>query len=680
MNDNPLFDLQFHHHPLPFSRVRPEHIVPALEKALAEARDQIQAIESNPEPPTFANTILALEAADEWADRISSVFFHLLNVDGGPELQALSREIPPMLAKFGNDVSLNPVLSNRVETLHRQRQELHLAPEQRTALENHHLHFARNGALLPPDDQKTLREIDQRLSVCAPNFAENVLKATQAYAIWVDDERVVEPLPAGARSTARKAAENENRGGEWKFTLDMPSFIAFMTYAPDAELRKRMYLAYQTRCVEGEFENLRLIREILELRDRRAKLLGYENHATYVLERRMARDLETLNAFYDRLIPVVMPAARKDLEEIRVHKESLTGESELHPWDFAFYAEKLKKAKYDLDQEALRPFFEYESTLNAVFALCRKLFHLHFEPTDALPVYREDVKTYRVEDQRDKRLIGHLYLDPFPRPTKRPGAWMNNLLGQGLWNGGVQRPDVVIVANFTPPSDGPALLTFDEARTLFHEFGHALHELLSECTCRSVAGTHVFWDFVELPSQLMENWLTEPEFLREFALHHETGEAIPEAFIERIQASQSFLKGYQGARQLNFGLLDLAWHTTPPADLGSDLIAFEREATRDFQLFPPHPGTAMSPSFQHIFSGGYSAGYYSYKWAEVLEADVFSVFKENGLFDPATAESLRENILSKGGSRPPMDLFTAFRGREPDPDALLRRDGLLPVQ
>ena len=676
---NPFLLLKTRHHPLPFSDVNPADIVPALQAALDEARARIREIETCAAPPDFENTILAMEAADEWADRIASVFYHLLNVDGGPELQALAREIPPLLAAYSNDITLSKDLSRRVETLYNQSAELDLTGEQATVLENHHLHFQRNGALLPEEQQQSLREIDRRLSVLAPQFAEHVLNATQAREIRVSDPATVAPIPSGARAAAKKAAEAAGRPDEWKFTLDMPSYIAFMTHAPDADLRREMYLAYQSRCVDGEWSNLRLIREILDLRSQRARLLGYGNHAEYVLARRMAGDLDTLNAFYDRLLPVVLPAAKRDVEEVRLHKESLTGDTELHPWDFAYYSEKLRKAKYDLDQEELRPYFEYQATLEAVFALCRSLFHLRFTPVSDLPVYNPEVQTFRVDDLRDGSLVGYLYLDPFPRATKRPGAWMNNLLGQGLWDGKVRRPDVVIVANFTPPADGSSLLTLDEARTLFHEFGHALHELLSQCTCRSVAGTHVFWDFVELPSQLLENWLTEPEFLRAHARHHETGEPLPERLIERIQAGQTFLKGYQAARQISFGLLDLAWYTTPPDEIGEDLIAFERNALKDITLFPPQPGTALSPAFQHIFSGGYAAGYYSYKWAEVLEADVFSVFQEKGLFDPETADRLRETILSKGGSAPPMDLFTAFRGREPDPDALLRRDGLLPA-
>lgn len=651
--------------------------MPALDAALEEARRRVSAIAESREPATLENTVLALEAADEWADRISSVFFHLLNVDGGPELQALSREIPPKLSAFSSDVRMNPALFARIRELYERRESLDLDAEAATALENHYLGFVRNGASLPEAEQEQLREIDARLSVLGPQFAEHVLKATQAYACWIEDAEKVAALPASARSSAKKAAEAEGRPDEWKFTLDMPSYIAFMTYMPDEALRRGMYAAYAGRCLEGEHGNLPLIREILELRDRRAKLLGYADHTAYTLERRMVGNLETLREFYDRLLPVVMPAARRDVEQVRAFKQEQSGGEELHPWDYAYWSEKLKKAAYDLDQEALRPYFEFESTLNAVFTLCDRLFSLRFVPVKDLPVYREEVRTFRVEDAREGGLVGHLYIDAFPRPTKRPGAWMNDLLGQGLWDGAVRRPDVGIVANFTPPGDGPSLLTFDEARTLFHEFGHALHELLSDCRIRSVAGVNVFWDFVELPSQLMENWLTEPEFLRMTARHYETGEALPEEWIERIQKSLTFQKGYQAARQITFGLLDLAWHTTPPAELGEDLTAFERRVLEPLSLFPPVPGTAMSPSFQHIFSGGYAAGYYSYKWAEVLEADVFSRFQEHGLFDRGTADRLRDCILSRGGSRPPMELFLAFQGREPDPEALLRRDGLL---
>ena len=666
------------HPPIPFDDVNPSQLLPALEQALTRAKANIEHLLANPAPPTLENTLIPLEACDEEADRIAALYFHLLNVDSTPELQALSKEIPPRLSAFASDLRFNPDLYDRITALWDRRHVCGLTPEETNALKNHLQAFQRNGASLPPDEQNQLRKIDHQLSILAPRFTDNVLKETQAYRLWIEEEALVAPLPASARAAARQTAGKEGRPHAWAFTLDMPSYIAFMTYCPESELRRDLYLAYHQRCIRGEYSNLEVIRELLSLRHRRARLLGYPHHAAYTLERRMARDLNTLERFYETMLPRVMPAARRDLEEIRTLKESQTGESDLHPWDYAFWAEKLKQSAYQLDQEALRPYFEYNATLQAVFALCEHLFSLRFVAVNDLPVYSQEITTYRVEDCRDHRLMGHLYIDPFPRAAKRPGAWMNSLLCQGRWNGTVQRPDVAIVANFTPPVDGPSLLTLDEARTLFHEFGHALHELLSECTLRSVAGVNVFWDFVELPSQLLENWLTEPEFLRKHARHVQTGETIPNEFIERIQDAKHFQKGYQALRQITFGKLDLAWHTTDPNALGEDLLAFEHKAIADLALFPRQPGTALSPAFQHIFSGGYAAGYYSYKWAEVLEADVFSVFEQNGLFHRPTADRLRETILSKGGSLPPMELFREFLGREPDPKALLRRDGLLP--
>ncbi len=676
MNENPLFDLEYQHAPLPLDRVKTEHFVPAIDAALIKAREAIAAITANPAEPDFANTILALEASDEWLDRVSAVFFHLLHVDAGEDLQALGREIPPKLSDFRNDVVMNAALFARVDALSQNKERLHLTDEQSTVLENHLQAFRRNGASLSAEDQATLREIDQALSTCSPTFAEHVLKATQAFALWTDDQDLVDALPESARAQAKSLASAANRENEWKFTLDAPSFIAFMTYAPDAALRKEMWTAYSSRCVEGEFSNLDLIRKIIDLRYSRARLLGYRDHVHYTLERRMAANRETLQKFYDDLIPVVMPAARRDLEAVRACKQADTGEAELFPWDYAYYAEKCKQQTFELNQEDLRPWFEFESTLGAVFSLLKRLFDVRFLPSTTLPVNHPELRCFRVESG-DGREVGTLMIDPFPRPTKKPGAWMVNLLGQGLWQGEVKRPTVGIVCNFTPPVDGqPSLLTMDEARTLFHEFGHAIHELLSQCECRSVAGTNVYWDFVELPSQLLENWLQQEDFLREYAKHYQTGEALPEKYIEKIRLSQTFQKGYQAARQLNFGLLDLAWYTTPPDDMGEDLLAFEKQATAATALFPNQPGVAMSPGFQHIFSGGYASGYYSYKWAEVLEADIFDRFLERGLFDKDTAQKLLNEILSQGGRKHPADLFRNFYGRDPNPDALLRRDGL----
>ncbi|WFB34336.1 M3 family metallopeptidase [Kiritimatiellota bacterium B12222] len=678
MSQNPLLTLQHQHGPLPLDCVQTEDFVPAIDAALEDARKNIAAITENPAPPTFENTILALEASDEWLDRVSSVFFHLLHVDADDALQALAREIPPKLSAFRNDVVMNRQLFERIDTLDQQKASLSLSDEEAMVLENHLLSFRRNGASLSEADQKTLREIDQELSTCSPTFSEHVLKATQAFTLWTDDETVVSALPESAQANAKALAKKEGRDTEWKFTLDAPSFIAFMTYAPDADLRKKIWQAYGSRCVEGEFANQDLIRKILDLRYRRAQLLGYRDHVHYTLERRMAGNRETLEKFYAEMLPVVMPAAHRDLEAVRACKAAEGGDSTLNPWDYAYYAEKCKQQTFELNQEELRPWFELESTLNAVFSLVKRLFSVEFIPTDTLPVNHPEVRCYRVQDVDNGEEVGHLMIDPFPRSTKKPGAWMVALLGQGRWQNEVKRPTVGIVCNFTPPVEGkPSLLTMDEARTLFHEFGHAIHELLSDCHCRSVAGTNVYWDFVELPSQLLENWLQEPEFLREYALHVDSKEPLPEKYIEKIQASKTFQKGYAAARQLTFGLLDLAWYTRQPDELGPDLIAFEQEATRATALFPFQEGVAMSPSFQHIFSGGYASGYYSYKWAEVLEADIFDVFLDKGLYDQETASDLRNEILSQGGSQHPMELFKNFYGREPNPEALLKRDGLI---
>jgi peptidyl-dipeptidase Dcp len=674
--DNPLSVLLDEHAPLPFDRVKADHFSPAVRKGLEQARSAIDAITGNPEPPTFENTAAALEAADEGVDRISSVFYHLLHVQSSEDLQQLARELPPLLSGFHNDVMMNAALFERLRQVEADNKDL--SPEQQQMLEDLMSAFRRNGASLSEDGQKRLREIDQELSTCAPQFAEHVLKATQSHACWIQDPDVVAPLPESAKQVAKEAAAKEGRPQEWKFTLDAPSFLAFMTYIEEEDLRKDMWMAYTTRCVEGEFENQSLIRSILRLRHARAQLLGYQDHTHYTLEQRMVKDRQTLNSFYDRLTPVVMPAARADLNQLSQFKAESGTDSVVHPWDVAFLTEKLRQQKFDFRQEDVRPWFSYEDTVEMLFHLTGILFDLSFEKRDDLPLYDDQVTTYRVTGRSDGREVGNLLLDPFPRTSKRPGAWMNPLLAQGLWSGEVRRPLVAIVANFSPPSaSAPSLLTMDEARTLFHEFGHALHELLSTCTYRSVSGTRVRWDFVELPSQLLENWLLEPEFLRAFPKHVETGVPLPEDMIAKIQKSRTFMKGYQSARQLAFGKLDLAWYTTPPDRIGDDLLAFEDQAVEEVRLFPPQPGSALSPSFQHIFSGGYAAGYYSYKWAEALEADVFETFRENGLFDPDTAKRLESTLLSQGGSRPPQDLFRAFKGRDPDPDALLRRDGLL---
>ena len=601
---NPLFTLQHQHGPLPFDAVQPDDFLPALDAALADARTRLDRIRTNTDGPTWENTVVSLEAIDEWADRVSAMFYHLLEADGGPEMHALAKEIPPRLSAFRSDIAMDADLFQRLRDLHSRMDALDLTTEERTVLENHYLCFTRNGALLNEAEKIRLRAIDERLSICGPGFSEHVLKETQAYTLWISDADAIQQLPSSAREAAQKAATDDGRESEWKFTLDAPSYVPFMTYYPDENKRQELWRAFCTRCVEGEHGNGSLLREILTLRYERAQLLGYQDHAAYVLERRMAGTPETVEAFFAKMTPKVLPAAKRDLEAVRALKEEETGEAELHPWDYGYFCERLKRKTFDLDEEELRPYFAYEQTLDSIFRLTGRLFDLRYEAADDVPVYQDDVRAFRVRTSEGCD-VGLLYIDPHPRPTKRNGAWMVDLLGQGLWDGEVRRPHVGIVCNFTPSiGEAPALLTFNEARTLFHEFGHALHELLSQCRYRSVSGVNVFWDFVELPSQLLENWLGDPEALRELARHHKTGEAMPEALIEKIQRSQTFQKGYQAARQLSFGLLDLAWHRCPPESIGDDLLAFERNATEDLRMFPPQPGTAFSHSFQHIFSGG----------------------------------------------------------------------------
>jgi len=674
--ENPLLSLLEDHGPLPFDRAAAADFKPALEQALEQARSRIQSITDQEAEPTFENTVAALEASDEGVDRITSMFYHLLHVETTEELQQLSRELPPILSEYRNDVILNSALYNRLCVVESAQEEL--SEEQRMVLEDLLSSFRRNGASLSDEDQKKLRTLDQKLSTCAPRFAEHVLKATQSYAFWTSDADLVAPLPESARAVAKEAAEQAGRESEWKFTLDAPSYLAFMTYVEDESLRRQMWTAYASRCVEGEVQNQDLIREILTHRYSRAHLLGYQDHTHYTLERRMVKNLETLQNFFDRLIPVVMPAAQLDLDQLSACKAKEIGTTNLQPWDVAYYTEKLRQEKFDFRQEDVRPWFAYQDVVKILFDLAGNLFDLSFEEVSDIPVPGGEVSSYRVSRTTDGAQVGGLILDPYPRKNKRPGAWMNPLLSQGIWGDRVREPLVGIVANVSPPSENtPSLLTMDEARTLFHEFGHALHELLSRCTYRSVSGTSVRWDFVELPSQLFENWLLEPEFLRTYPTHYQTGDPLPEEMIQKIQDTRTFMKGYQSARQLAFGLLDIAWHTTPPDEIGDDLLSFERRAISPVRLFPDQSGVGFSPSFQHIFSGGYAAGYYSYKWAEVLEADVFEVFKERGLFDHQTSKRLEDEILSRGGTKPPEELFRDFRGRDPDPDALLRRDGLL---
>lgn len=682
--ENPLLiSSQLPHGAFPFDRVRKEHFKPALETAIREAKAKLAEIGKQTDLPNFSNTILALETANEGVGVVTTIFFNLLGTVTDEELQGLAREISPQLADFSSDVLLDPALFQRVKTVWDQRAKLGLQGEDLRLTEKTYKDFARNGALLDAKAQEKLRALDQEMARLQPEFSDNVLKATNEFKMWVDDEADLEGLPESTREAAAVAARETgaDKKGRWLFTLHAPSYIPFLTYSARPDLREKMWRAYNKRAFSGTHSNEKIVLRIATIRHERARLLGYKSHAHFVLEERMAETPERVTSFLKRLLEKSQPAAKRDVQALRDLKKELSGDSDLMPWDYSYYSEKLKMRLHDLDEELLRPYFKLESVVAGVFEHARLLYGLRFKEVAGVPVYHPDVKTFEVLEEQSGRFIGLFYADFFPRESKRGGAWMSTFREQGLFKGRVERPHVSIVCNFTKPTDTkPSLLTFDEVSTLFHEFGHALHALLSECKYVSLGGTNVYWDFVELPSQIMENWVLEKDALDIFAAHYQTGEKIPKALTDKIRAAARFEAGYASVRQLQFALLDMAWHSLDTNRGTSDITdvdAFEKSVTEATRLLPKVEGTNSSCSFSHIFAGGYSAGYYSYKWAEVLDADAFELFKERGLFDHDVAKRFRESILSKGGTRHPMDLYKSFRGREPDPDALLRRDGLM---
>lgn len=693
---NPLLEpSNLPHGAFPFDRLKKEHYAPALEAAIREAKTTLAAIRDSKETPTFENTILALETSSETVNRVSSIFFNLLGAESDDELQAMAREISPRLADFSSDIVLDANLFVRIKSVYDRRELLKLQGEDLRLTEKTYRDFARNGGLLDETRKEQLRAIDQELAKLAPEFSDNVLKATNEFQMFLEREEDLEGLPESAVEAAAHAAKDAGREGQWLFTLHSPSYVPFLTYSARHTLRERMWRAYNSRAFNGSNSNTTITRRIAALRHERANLLGYKTHAHFILEERMAETPEKVVSFLERLLEKSKPAAQRDIEDVRRLKKELDtttpvttttvaavvvttdGPAELMPWDYAYYSEKLKMRLHQFDQEQLRPYFKLENVIGGVFEHARRLYGLKFQEITGIPVYHPDVKTYAVVDEDTGRFIGLFYTDFFPRPSKRGGAWMTSFREQGLQEGQIARPHVSIVCNFTKPTPTkPSLLTLDEVQTLFHEFGHALHSLLSECRYVSIGGTNVYWDFVELPSQIMENWVLEKEALDLFAIHYETGEKIPKELTEKIRATARFQAGWHSMRQLNFGLLDMAWHSADPSGI-NDIDAFERKVTERTSLLPRVDGVNASVSFSHIFAGGYSAGYYSYKWAEVLDADAFELFKEKGLFNREIARSFRDNILARGDSQHPMVLYKKFRGREPDPEALLRRDGLI---
>ncbi|NND15159.1 MAG: M3 family metallopeptidase [Eudoraea sp.] len=661
----------------PFSKIKNEHFKPAFEAGIAEARAEINSITENSSAPTFENTIERLEFTGRHMQRVSSIFFNLNAAETNPEIQQIAQEVSPLLTQFKNDITLNKALFNRVKQVHDSQDQSLLTEEQKTLLDKKFKHFFRNGAMLSEDDKLKLRKIDERLAKLKLKFGEHVLAENNAYELWIQDKNQLDGLPSSIiEAAAIKAKEKEKEGG-WVFTLDFPSFMPFMKYARNRELRREIYLAYGSRGFHNnDLDNKEIVLEIARLRHERALLLGYASHADFVLEERMAESPNNVLEFLDELLEKALPAAKRELKELQEFATQKDGLHELQKWDTSFYSEQLRKKKFKLDDEQLKPYFQLENVIDGVFNVASLLFGLRFEKTKDVETYHPDVKTFRVFDQENKE-VALFYADFHPRPGKRNGAWMTSYRGQYRYEGDEIRPHVSIVCNFTKPTENnPSLLTFNEVTTLFHEFGHALHGMLADTTYISLSGTSVHWDFVELPSQILENWCYEEDALKLFARHYKTGEIIPMDLVKKIKESSNFLEGMATLRQLSYSMLDMAWHHADPGKI-SDLKSFETDTSRKTQLFPETEGTCMSTAFAHIFQGGYSSGYYSYKWAEVLDADAFAHFKERGIFDPEIASLFQENILSKGGTEEPMILYERFRGRKPKIDALLERAGLV---
>ena len=658
-----------------FDKIRTEHYLPAFKEGIAEAKADIDAITSNPDAPTFANTIEALEFAGEKLGDVSSIFYNLLEAESSPEMQAVAEQISPMMTEYSMYVSLNDKLFQRIKDLWNRRDSLGLEPDQYKLLDDTYKSFARNGANLSPEDKQTYSKYQEELSLLSLKFSSNLLASTNAYKMNLTDEADLEGLPQYVRDMGAAAARENGQQG-WTFDLSYPSYSAFIKFSARPELRKQIYLAYNSIAYGGEFDNSEICLQLADLRLKTARLLGYETYADYMVEDRMAGSVENVDKLLDALLEPSLPAARKEVARIYDYaRENGYTESELQPWDFSYWSEKYKAANYSLSDEQLKPYFRLEDCIDAVFGLATRLYGLQFNLRTDIPGYNKDVKVYDVCDA-DGRHLALFYADFFPRASKRSGAWMTSFRGQSIKDGVERRPLVSIVTNFSKPTENaPSLLTHYELTTFLHEFGHSLQGMMAEGRYPSQTGTNVAWDFVELPSQIMENWAYEPEYLKPFARHYETGEEIPDELIEKISESKNYNVAYSQVRQLQFGILDMAWHDTATPLKGS-VRDIELNATRDVQVLPTAEGTCMSPSFSHIFAGGYSAGYYSYKWAEVLAADAWSLFKEKGIFNTEVATSFRENVLSKGSTEPEAVLYRNFRGHDPKPEALLRAQGI----
>lgn len=685
MNTNPLLEESALPYGAPqFDKIRNEHYLPAFKAGIDEAKSEIDAIVANPAEPDFENTIEALEYSGKTLSRVSDIFYNILEADADDELQQIAEEVSPLMTEYSMYVSLNSALFRRIKSVYEKKDDLVLKGDQKRLLDETYKSFVRQGANLGTEAKETYSKCMEELSLLSLKYGKNVLSATNSYILHIEDETELEGLPEYLKEAASSEAKERGLDG-WVFTLNRPSYGPFMKYCKNSELRRQMYMAYNTRAVNGDYDNTPVVKRIVELRLEVAKLLGYSTWADYVLEENMAKSKSAVTDFLDKLMSRSLPFAKKEVNEVYGYAKehgfcdsadnACVSSNELMPWDFSYGAEKYRSVRFSLSDEQLKPYFRLENCIDAVFGLAERLYGIKFEERNDIPVYHKDVKVYDVKDN-DGSHLALFYADFFPRATKRGGAWMTEFRGQRIENGVETRPLVSIVTNFTKPTaSSPSLLTLDELTTLLHEFGHSLHGMFAKGRYPSLCGTNVARDFVELPSQIMENWAYQSAWLDTFAKDYRTGEPMPAELISKVVESKNYLSGYYQVRQLDFGILDMAWHTRT-SDEELDVLEFESKTLSLYRVLPYVPGTAISTSFNHIFSGGYSAGYYSYKWAEVLEADAFSLFEKNGIFDTATASSFRNELLSKGDTEDPAVLYRNFRGQDPDSSALMRKLGL----
>jgi oligopeptidase A len=659
----------------PFLQIKNEHFEPAILGAISKAKEEIHKITSSKEKPTFKNTIEALEFSGMHLKRVTSIFFNLNSAETSDEIQTIAQKVSPLLTEFANDIRLNKELFEQVKSIHNRKESLNLSPEQNTLITSQYKMFVRNGANLNEKEQQELRSIDKKLSKLSLQFGENILAETNAFELYITDKNKLGGLPEGTVEAAKLTAQQKDKEG-WVFTLDYPSYVPFMTYADNRTLRKEMALAFGARAFQGnQNDNQQIVLDIVSLRFKRANLLGYKTHSDFILEERMAETPSKVINFSNDLLSKAKPAALKEFKQLEDFAKK-QGLDQLQKWDGAYYSEKLKKELFNFDEEQLKPYFKLENVLDGVFQIANKLYDLNFELINNIETYHKDVQTFKVTNNTGD-FIAVFYADFFPREGKRNGAWMTSFKDQWKRDNNNSRPHISIVCNFTKPTDTkPSLLTFNEATTLFHEFGHALHGILADTTYPSISGTSVHWDFVELPSQILENWCYEKEALDLFAKHFETNEPIPMDLVKKIKESAAFLEGIATMRQLSFGILDMSWHSENAPELIQNVKDFENQCFLETQLYPNEKSNCMSTAFSHIFQGGYSSGYYSYKWAEVLDADAFEYFKSEGIFNKEVALKFKENILSKGGTENPMTLYKRFRGKEPNAAALIKRAGL----